>query len=1355
MARFRNMLLATTALMPLGILAAVANPLGPQVTAGAANVQGQGTSTVTVTQSTGKAIINWQTFNIGTGETTQFVQPNSSSVTLNRVTGNLGASVLDGTLTANGQVFLVNPDGILFGTGSKINTGSFLATTNDIHSADFMAGRYQFNIPGRPDASIVNLGTITAQNGGFAALVAPGVRNSGTITANLGTVGLAAGNNFSLDFYGDRLITLGVSDSIAAKVIDVATGQPLNALVQNDGKLKANGGRVELTAAAARQVVDSVINNTGIIEANSIGSRNGMIVLGAATAATKPGGVPTQTIKLSGTILAAGKQKNTKGGTIIVSGENIQVTSATIDASGQAAGGKVLIGGDVGGGHGNAAVAAIPMAALESFVVPTASNVSVDSATTINASAKANGSGGKVVIWSDQATTFYGTVKAQGGTRSGNGGFVETSGHQALSFDGIVDTGASHGKSGTLLLDPLNATIDVNPGNEVITTSSIENALTTGNVVVSTNVVGAEPGNIAVVAPVTWFSSNTLSLNANNNIAINAAISSPNGGLTLNASSFGLINATASVVVGNFNLQSGNWSQVTPNLPILSANDFQISGGSFLRVIGGNGTSSSPYQITDVYGLQGIGSSASLLSSSWALANNVDATGVAYWNGGAGFVPIGTSPSPFVFQSFTGTFDGQNHSINNLAINSSNFYLGLFALIGNGGVVRNVSLANAYVFGTGSNNSFRDVGVVAGENDGTITNVSVTSSNAVISSSGSVGGLVGNNTGSILQSTASTTVTANNPTAVSVSIGGLVGSNDGIGTFGTINQSSATGTVSAAIGLAGGLVGYNIGTVSQSFATGSVYGGSSVNNGQTFGSTSGGLVGQNGGLVSDSYATGQVSSASGDAGGLVGANFSPGGLPAPVILRSYAIGAVNAGDGGIAGGLTAVNAGSITQTFATGPVTGGSDSLVGGLVGTNSLSYSLSNAPVTILQSYAIGSVTGGANSRVGGLVADNIGATISQSYSTGSVSGAGSSTVGGLVALNAPGTSGFTGVTLPAVITNSYWDMQSSGQSASAGGTGQTTAQLTAGLPSGFDSTVWTIKLGASYPYFPWQPASTIPIAGATPNSQPTLPAGTPAYPTGQTAFFTPANNQTTNSTPTITFTPVEISVPATTPVTTGPTNQSGGANPTTNPAHPIDLADLPVIGQDNPSSYSNGMPTTYMNVACVAAVYAMIATALGDKGAKVDQFYSTSSGGAVIKNLLNDPNLKYKITGEKSYTLGSIASSDLKGSSVNSSSASHESDLATNYNFNLSALVQAVEKPGSMVVINGYINAPHDSSGLTTHTMLAAGLDSEGNIIVKDPLSGMTLTINPSNNTITDPNSVTHSFKAFSFDVLTYAEN
>src|SRR5436190_9041435 len=314
--RMRTLLLTTTALMPL-LSPAMAGPEGGTVVGGAATISGQGSSHVIVNQSSQNAIVNWNTFNVGAGERAQFIQPSTSAATLNRVTGGLGPSQILGSIDANGRVFIVNRDGIIFGPGAVIKTAGFLATTSDITNSDFMAERYQFNIPGRPDASIVNQGQITATNGGFAALVAPGVRNSGTITANLGTVTLASGNTFSLDFYGDKLITLGVNDQIAGQVRDVATGETLKSLVTNTGKLKANGGRVELTAAAARHVVDSVINTSGVVEANSVGEKNGQIVLSAATASTKGGyaggtNLPTQTVKISGTVSAAGCKAGTK-----------------------------------------------------------------------------------------------------------------------------------------------------------------------------------------------------------------------------------------------------------------------------------------------------------------------------------------------------------------------------------------------------------------------------------------------------------------------------------------------------------------------------------------------------------------------------------------------------------------------------------------------------------------------------------------------------------------------------------------------------------------------------------------------------------------------------------------------------------------------------------------------------------------------------------------------------------------------------------------------------------------------------------------------------------------------------------
>src|SRR6516164_3971039 len=244
--RFQALLLATTALMPC-TAAFAGGPTPPSPTELPTGSQTQGgsatyttnnvTNTLTVNQSSQNLITNWYTFNIGSSAIVNFAQPNASAIALNRVTGHTNPSQIMGTLNANGIVFLVNPNGVIFGRGSTVNAAVFLATTHDIKNSDFMARKYNFTIPGNPTASIVNFGNITANSGGFAALVAPGVRNDGVITAQLGTVGLASsGQGFTLDLYGDKLITLGVSDQVASQVLDVSTGLPLTALVANNGE---------------------------------------------------------------------------------------------------------------------------------------------------------------------------------------------------------------------------------------------------------------------------------------------------------------------------------------------------------------------------------------------------------------------------------------------------------------------------------------------------------------------------------------------------------------------------------------------------------------------------------------------------------------------------------------------------------------------------------------------------------------------------------------------------------------------------------------------------------------------------------------------------------------------------------------------------------------------------------------------------------------------------------------------------------------------------------------------------------------------------------------------------------------
>jgi hypothetical protein len=326
-------------------------------------------------------------------------------------------------------------------------------------------------------------------------------------------------------------------------------------------------------------------------------------------------------------------------------------------------------------------------------------------------------------------------------------------------------------------------------------------------------------------------------------ITLNAPISGVNGGLTINtAGSTDLITtgASGSVNVSSFILQSGSWNQDSGTLPAFTAShDFELQGGStFLRVTGGDGVT-NPYQIVDVYGLEGLGSpSLSLLNSDAQLANDIDATGTSTWNGGAGFVPIGG-----VSDNYTATFDGQNHTINGLVSNlPNNDYVGLFGELDSVSTVENVNLTNEQIYG-----SF-EVGGVVGGIFGTVLNCT-TSGLVQGGANGSfVGGVVGGSSGLVNNCSSSDTVNGDS------AIGGLVGANGG----GTVDNSETSGMVSGNSDV-GGLVGAdNGGIVENSSSTASVNGTSSV----------GGLIGDNnGGTVTNSNGTGPVNGQGGGGGG--------------------------------------------------------------------------------------------------------------------------------------------------------------------------------------------------------------------------------------------------------------------------------------------------------------------------------------------------------------------------------------------------------------------------------------------------------------------------------------------------------
>lgn len=242
---------------------ALALPTDGVVAAGSATISSTG-STTTINQSTANAVINWQSFGIAAGQTVQFVQPASTSVALNRVLGADASSIL-GNLSANGKVFLLNPNGVLFGAGAQVNVGGLVATTMSLSDAKFMTGDYSFTNAG--SGSVVNQGTINAADGGYVALMGKTVINQGVITARLGTVALAGGQAATLDLAGDGMLRVSVTQGA------------VNALVDNGGMIRADGGKVLMTTQAAGSLLHTAVNNSGVIQAQTIGTRNGTILL--------------------------------------------------------------------------------------------------------------------------------------------------------------------------------------------------------------------------------------------------------------------------------------------------------------------------------------------------------------------------------------------------------------------------------------------------------------------------------------------------------------------------------------------------------------------------------------------------------------------------------------------------------------------------------------------------------------------------------------------------------------------------------------------------------------------------------------------------------------------------------------------------------------------------------------------------------------------------------------------------------------------------------------------------------------------------------------------------------------------
>ena len=548
--------------------AALAAPQGGTVVAGQATITQPTATSQVITQTTNKAIIDWRSFSIANGEKVRFNQPSNTSVTLNRVTGFDPSSIL-GEMSSNGKIFLVNPYGVVFGAGARVDVGGLVASTLSIANSDFLAGRYSLTSVD-PDApaqrgAVRNEGTISAP-GGMVALVGPSVSNTGTIVANGGRVGMVAANAVSVDVEGDGLLFFQTSATAATNRLEQL------------GRIQADGGSIEMRAAARGAFADTVLNMAGVVQAKAIGSRGGQIVID---------GGGEGIVRVAGRVDATGLAAGERGGAVTVEGQRVLLDNGSVvEASGSAGGGAVRVGGDFHGTNPqvrNSEVTGI-MAGAE-----------------VRADATDAGNGGTIAIWSDGTTRFYGTVSAEGGRNGGDGGFIEVSGKKNLDFQGNASTLAPKGKNGTLLLDPTDIVIAAAP-------VATEDGELDPNVPAGQSagqILAADAPAVATISTAkleTIAATNSIDLNASNSITIGALSSNvavPNT-LTLNT---GGGSAQFHAGAGGFSMQAGNTISVTNGSLLIDSGAGPISVGTLqasagVSLIGGTVTLNAPISVT-------------------------------------------------------------------------------------------------------------------------------------------------------------------------------------------------------------------------------------------------------------------------------------------------------------------------------------------------------------------------------------------------------------------------------------------------------------------------------------------------------------------------------------------------------------------------------------------------------------------------------------------------------------------------------------------------------------------------------------------------------------------------------------
>jgi filamentous hemagglutinin family protein len=400
-------------------------PQDEQVVTGSASFDRSTKDTLTVNTPSDKLIVNYSKFDIGQAETVNFIQPSSSAVALNRVTG-ADPSSIAGALNANGQVFVINPNGIVFTPTSRVDVAGLVASTLDISNENFLNGNYIFSKL-KENAYVINQGNIQIKNGGYVALLSAAIDNQGTIQADLGRVALASGEAMTLALDDASDISVVIDEGVKTQVFG-PNNEKITSAIKNSGTISANGGKVILTAKVLNKVFDYAINNTGVIEAKNIVNNNGVIEFVAEGApvintGTIEAGIvtitaPTTSVINKGIIKSNGSEVNPNGGLIDIKAETIlQAGIITANAIENGTAGEVKL-------------------------VSTTSTT-LDTGSTTQARAEAIiGNGGRIIIDSTNGKTQVNkgaVIDVSAGAINGNAGYIEVGAFDQIGFYGVLN----------------------------------------------------------------------------------------------------------------------------------------------------------------------------------------------------------------------------------------------------------------------------------------------------------------------------------------------------------------------------------------------------------------------------------------------------------------------------------------------------------------------------------------------------------------------------------------------------------------------------------------------------------------------------------------------------------------------------------------------------------------------------------------------------------------------------------------------------------------------------------------------------------------------------------------------------